>query len=155
MPGLSDSQERAVGVSLCYVEEKLLALDRLLAHPAAGRLHGMLTDLDATQRERLRVDIAALQREIAALADDYELQRRQVSLRRMVAGDLTMLGIALAEIQPARLRGCGEISPTIAATLAPALRGLEDQIRALRRMVENSEPRSVDFDSTSRAGRPL
>lgn len=123
---LSSSQRRRLAVVLRSVEAAIRELERATdPAPEGERLHREAMDVPADFTARAREALAELRRECHALVAGLALRPFESSRRRHLAALCTTNAIELEDSTSRTLRGYGEVHPAVAATLDPALKGME------------------------------
>jgi len=134
---LNDSQRRHLGVTLSQIQRLLHEIVSLLnATAPPGGLVTDAQDIPAEFARRAPAMVAELDTRIAALADRFELPRREHSRYRWVRA---VLGISIDHLEDTRaasLRAYGEVNPGLGAVLDPELRTLQEELRAMLTTLE-------------------
>ena len=124
-------------MTLSQIQRLLHEIVSLLNTPASQS--GMVTDAQDIPGEfarRAPALIAQIDAEIAALADRFDLPRREQSRHRWVRA---VLGISIDHLEDTRaasLRAYGDVHAGLAAVLDPELRTLQERLRALLTTLE-------------------
>ncbi|HEV8612290.1 MAG TPA: hypothetical protein VGQ73_02195 [Gemmatimonadales bacterium] len=135
---LNEHQRRHLGITLGQMQQLLHEIGALLNTPAPQ--DGLVTEADDIPSEFMRrapQAIAQIDAGIAALAERFELPRRERSRFRWARA---VLGISIDNLEDSRagkLRAYGEVNPELAAALDPELFALQSQLRALLFLLES------------------
>jgi len=134
---LNDSQRRHLGVTLSQIQRLLHEIVSLLNTAAPpGGLVTEAQDIPEQFARRAPALVAQLDSRIAALADRFELPRREHSRYRWVRA---VLGISIDHLEDTRaasLRAYGAVNPGLAGVLDPELRLLQEELRAMLTALE-------------------
>jgi hypothetical protein len=106
---LSDNHRRVVSVLLRGIEQMCDSISAWLDRKP-GVLARLEDDLEAAQRERLRVVVEEVRVELRRIAADIELQRASESPRRAIRALVSAMSVELEERQSPRLAGYGPLS---------------------------------------------
>jgi len=134
---LNDSQRRHLGVTLGQIQRLLHEIVALLSTPAPR--DGLVTEADDIPVDfarKIAGEVARIDSQIAALADRFDLPRREQSRYRWVRA---VLGISIDNLEDTRaaaLRAYGPVHPDLEAALDPPLRALQEQLQALLTRLE-------------------
>jgi transposase-like protein len=129
---LNDSQRRHLGVTLSQIQRLLHEVLALLTSGTpAGGMVADAHDIPAEFTRRAPALVAEIDAQIAALANRFDLPRREQSRYRWVRA---VLGTSIDHLEDTRavsLRAYGEVHPELAAALDPDLRALQERLRGL------------------------
>jgi transposase-like protein len=129
---LNDSQRRHLGVTLSQIQRLLHEVLALLTSGTpTGGLVADAHDIPAEFTRRAPALVAEIDAQIAALANRFDLPRREQSRYRWVRA---VLGTSIDHLEDTRavsLRAYGEVHPGLAAALDPDLRVLQERLRGL------------------------
>jgi soluble P-type ATPase len=152
-PPLGENHLRTISVTLSLLDE---AAGEFLAW-AGGRagesaLYAERNTLAPGARRVIAAEAAAIRGALADLRDDLGLGRRERDAARDIAARCALLWESLCELDASRLRGYGEVPPTLAAYLEPRIAAL---IRRLDRIGDAARGRVEDADrGRDQAGGP-
>jgi hypothetical protein len=139
---LSASQRRRLAVVLRSVEAALGELDRAaLPAPGGDHLHREAMDVPPDFPDRARAILAELRRECQALVTGLALRPFESSRRRHLAALCTTNAIELEDSTSRSLRGYGAVHPEVAATLDPAIQGMERRFLELAALLMKDQTR--------------
>jgi hypothetical protein len=138
------AQKNALRVSLLLLEKGMLEVDRLLA---AGEHHGVLfrivDDLGQntkTSVSRLVHDVRGVIRELQARFQlDMELEGKS----RAIFGKVPLLWEMVTDTDARRLRGYGEVDPTVETLLNPSIEHLSRLLLQMHQLVSKSDEGTV------------
>jgi hypothetical protein len=122
---LNQNQRRALGITLALVDETLCRIQEW----AKGReVHSVLYQeqnrLAPAQRRLLARRIARMRRTLERLREDLHLPKQTRSASDDIWARCAALRESLMELEGRRLRGYGEVDPTLAACLSSQVPGL-------------------------------
>jgi hypothetical protein len=143
---LNEQQRRHLAVVLDQVDAALLEVLTGAAESNAGAppqriLRPLRRDIPATLAAPLLQAAARTRSRLGADISSVGLRAHPESLRRRVAAYLTSALILLEDCHSAAMIAYGEVDPALAGTLDPWLISLENEVNAMRRMLD---ARSVD-----------
>jgi hypothetical protein len=147
--GLNEAQERSVAIALERLEKTLALIDRLLDHPASGRMWQIALDLDDDHRTRLRGLRATARALLIDIADAYQLRPREESVRRQLAGALAADWANLEDVRPTKLDRYGAVDPAIVTPLGAALDQLIQIIFAMMALTRAQDEPAVVRSKTA------
>lgn len=129
---LNPSQKNALRLTLELLEDELRRLRRLLQKGEGQRLLLHIVD-DLTEEEKslLNERIDRLISYVIHLKDSFDLTNRERVLRRIVKATSVYLSAQVEEVISDKLKGYGETTLEVKATLDPIL---NDMISILRQM---------------------
>jgi hypothetical protein len=134
---LNESQRRHLGVTLSQMQRLLHEIDALVQSSAPQ--NGLVTEADDVPGGFARTfteKLALIDGRIAALANRFDLPRREQSRFRWVRA---VLGTSIDNLEDTRaknLRAYGPVHPALADVLDPELLALQEQLRALLAALE-------------------
>lgn len=123
---LNESQRRSLGVTARRVELAVWRLeDRLTrAEPPALALTRFTNTPSDEQRTALLRLITEVRREIAQIAEDFNLGTGEENFLRSIMGEFTLLWADLEDTRPQKLRRYGAVKPEAAEALGPPIQRL-------------------------------
>jgi hypothetical protein len=115
---LGESHRRVIGSGMLIVDSAAVRMLDLLEDrnaPAAMKVvEGSVTE---EEKKQIEGNLLHLQRLIASLVEKYDLEFSKKNLRRILASDVSQIWISLEDSRPARIRGYGKMSGSMAAAL--------------------------------------
>jgi hypothetical protein len=129
---LSESQRRALGVSLRHIERDLVLVEHLLDSTYEGVLTSVVDDVTDAARERLREGIAQARALIREAHDAFVLEREEIPKSRSIAAHLVAQSVVATECESRYLAGYGEVMAELSGRLDPLARRLSELLRARR-----------------------
>ena len=140
---LNDHQRRHLGITLGQVQRLLRQIGELLRFPGpAGGIETETDDLPAEFALGAAAALADLDARITALADRFELPRREHSRLRWVRAVLSMSIDDLEDTRAGSLRAYGDVDPGLAQVLDPGLRAVQEELRGLLELLEAQPARA-------------
>jgi hypothetical protein len=122
---LNDSHRTRLRIAMRLIDEKMAAIESRLAHPDERRLmFEVNNDLTADLEQKLRAQLEAVYRLIAALKNRFELSREIRPASRDILQGLPQLWVMLQESDSKHLRGYGRLDPADHAALDPQIQQL-------------------------------
>ena len=111
---ITESQKNSLTTSLRIIERTLDEIDEYsLNKNKTGALYENIHDLSEQERLLLNQKIAAIKRYIAYFKNKLDLPKEKVSLKRFISSRLAGLWEITCELESKRLRGYGEIDPSL------------------------------------------
>jgi hypothetical protein len=133
---LNESQRRHYEVLFARLERTLVQLESAARGDDAGTVLTVVErDLPPRFAQEAPVAIAEARRQLAALAQTLSLRPRAESRRRICRALITSDLNGLTDATSARLRGFGEVDPSIATHLDPALERLRLTVSRLAELL--------------------
>ncbi len=130
---LNENQLRAVGTAFQQCARNLDGVrELLLAGGSANPLASMPLRLPPERRAALASQIAALQSDLAALAQELELPLPEQDGVQWVRSHLAAVWVTLDELTGRKLRGYGAVDPILTSTFFPRVRDLVAQLEAIQ-----------------------
>jgi len=123
---LNEAQLRHVSVALRLAEERLLDLQRRLNDKPAGQLLYVEDDLSDVERARIAEKISDLLRQIVVARQHLALTPGWQSLRRTIAGALSVTWADLQDVKAGPLSAYGETDPQLKDILDPIIDRIAD-----------------------------
>lgn len=141
---LNAHQRRHFEVLFARLEDSLTHVEALLEVADAPRevLAREELDVPAEFRELSAPVIEALRVQIRELAAALELRPRHLSRARAIAATLSAEAIRLEDSLSPRLRGYGEVDPSVPRHLDPALQAMARALGALAASLAHHSPPS-------------
>ena len=137
---LNRNQERAVAVRLRMLEERLAIMTRLMDEDERGRLYRRdRARLSAEQRAGMEALIVEIRAEIARVADTFHLASEEQDSARRIVGLLGITWEGLGDVRAGRLRGLGDVDPTLREQLNPSVERLMDLVLDLQRITSGAD----------------
>lgn len=136
---LNANQRRHFEVLFARLEDSLTRIDLLLG-PETGRQPSLSVDehdIPDAFRGRATPVLAELRARIIQFATALELRPRKVSRARSIAATLSAEAIRIEDSLSSQLRGYGEVHPTVARHLDPALKEMAQMLTALASGLEH------------------
>jgi hypothetical protein len=136
---LNEHQRRHLGITLGQMQQLLHEIGGLLDTPA--HQEGLVTEANDIPGAFARLApgaLAQLDARFDALAERFELPRRERSRFRWVRAVLSISIDHLEDSRAASMRAYGEVQPGLAAALDPELGAVKEQLRALLFLLESS-----------------
>jgi hypothetical protein len=135
---LTLDQKRSLGIRLGIMEEEMNTLRSLLRGGSEEKLFSRVTD-DLTEREKLLLG-EKMERLTAYLADlknsfDLRHSRKEITLRGLVKAIALYLIVQLEEARSFRLKGYGEVAPSLSETLDPILKEMTSLLQQMESMI--------------------
>jgi hypothetical protein len=129
---LNPNQERAVGVALRLLEERLARIEEVAGSDESGVLYRRVRP-GWTDAERARFDAIAaeLRATIASISETFHLAREDQDSAAEIAGLMRVTWENLAGIQARHLRAYGRVDPSLRDTLDPSIERLLALVSAL------------------------
>jgi hypothetical protein len=121
------------------LERTLDEFEHLLDSPPAGVTYVVEVDFAPATVRQIHETCRDLREQIAEVAAAFDVRRRRVNVRRIIAGDMSIAWVNLQDISPSRLRGYGDVDPSLNETLTPRLERLSRLATALRDMASGGE----------------
>jgi hypothetical protein len=129
---LNANQRRHFEVLLSRLEESLTKIERLLDDQQISKsLTSVADDVPAEFRSAARAEVPRIRSEVNALVAALELQPRTVSLRRIIGATLTTEAVRIEDSFSTHLRGYGQLDPSVAEHVDPALERLAGDLQRL------------------------
>ena len=129
---LNANQRRHFEVLLSRLEESLTKIERLLDEQRASQsLTRVDDDVPAEFRSGARAELPRIRSQLDALVASLELQPRTVSLRRLIGATLTTEAVRVEDSFSTHLRGYGQLDPSIAEHVDPALERLAGSLQRM------------------------
>jgi hypothetical protein len=136
---LNQPQRNALAANLEQLERSLDEFERLLDSPPAGVTYVIEVDFAPATVQQIHEKCRDLRGQIAEIAAAFDVPRRRVNVRRVIAADLTLAWVNLQDLRPSRLGGYGAVDPSLTETLAPRLERLGDLAVAIRDLASGGE----------------
>jgi hypothetical protein len=136
---LNPSQLNALGVVLEQLERTLDEFEHLLDSPPAGVTYVVEVDFAPATVQQIHEKCRALREQIAEVAATFDVSRRHINVRRVIAGDMAIAWVNLQDLRPSRLRGYGDVDPSLTETLAPRLEKLGELATAIRDLASEGD----------------
>ncbi len=136
---LNPSQRNALAVVLEQLERTLDEFDRFLDSPPAGVTYAVEVDFAPATFQQIHEKCRDLREQIAEVAATFDVPRRRINVRRVIAGDLAIAWVNLQDLRPSRLQGYGDVAPSLTETLAPRLERLGELVTAIRDLASEGE----------------
>jgi hypothetical protein len=130
--GLNADQRRSLTVALRLVERALHDITLAVDGSWSGALTGTETVLDPATRDDLLALIAAAGRQIAALANEWELAPERRDSRGAITAALSSCWEMLEDTRPEKLRRYGPVDPAVAERLGPQIAALVELVHAMQ-----------------------
>lgn len=135
-PLLNESQRRSLGVTMRRVELAVWRLEERLSRtkPPDLVLTRFTNEPNDEQRSMLLRLITEVRREIAQVAEDYNLEVNEEDGMRSIMGEFTLLWADLEDTRPQKLRRYGPVRPQAIETLGPPVQRLIQLMLAIDRV---------------------
>jgi hypothetical protein len=135
---LNANQRPHFEVLFARLEDSLSRIERLLTADAPRQDHLSIEEQDVPDhfREHALPVIADLRTRVIQFATALELRPRKVSRARSIAATLSAEAIRIEESLSSQLRGYGEVHPSVAHYLDPALKEMAQLLTALTSSLE-------------------
>lgn len=133
---LNESQRRSLGVTMRRVELAVWRLEERLARaePPDLVLTRFTNEPSDEQRSALLRLIAEVRREIAQIAEDYNLEVNEENVVRSIMGEFSLLWADLEDTRPQKLRRYGPVRSQAIETLGPPVQRLIQLVLAIDRV---------------------
>jgi hypothetical protein len=129
---LNANQRRHFEVLLARLEDSLTKIERLLDDAQVSQsLTTVDDDVPPDFRSGARAELPRIRSQVDALVAALALQPRTVSLRRLIGATLTTETVRIEDSFSTHLRGYGQLDPSVAEHVDPALDRL---VGALQRL---------------------
>ena len=129
---LNQAQRNALAANLEQLERALDEFEQLLDSPPAGVTYAIEVDFAPATLQQIHEKCRDLRGQIAEVAVAFDVPRRHINVRRVIAADLTLAWVNLQDLRPSRLRGYGDVDPSLTETLTPRLDRLGELAAAIR-----------------------
>jgi hypothetical protein len=142
---LSDNHRRSISIVLQLVDKALCEwaawIDR---PPQAGVMYQQQDTLSPTQKKRLRQKSSMVRQRILRLRDDLQLKPSRPASSQLIAGQATVLGEMLAELNSRSLEGYGRVPEELAHYLDQIGEGLAAEMNEISRLFSRPHAAAAD-----------
>ncbi len=121
------------------LERTLDEFEHLLDSPPAGITYAVEVDFAPATVRQIHETCRDLREQIAEVAAAFDVRRRRINVRRIIAGDMSIAWVNLQDLRPSRLQGYGDVDPSLSETLAPRLERLGQLTMAIRDLASGGE----------------
>ena len=129
---LNANQRRHFEVLFARLEDSLTRIDALLGEPSRRHVLSIEEqDIPDSFRQHARPIVDGLRKQVSQFAKILDLKPRRHSRARSVAATLSSEAIRLEDSLSSQLRGYGEVDPSVAEHLDPALKEMARTLGAL------------------------
>jgi hypothetical protein len=122
--GLNENQERAVGVTLRLLEERLKRIEQVIDADEEGILYRRVARISPAEREKMRALLMAMREQIRRAAEQFHLRKEEQNAAREIVGTLSLAWESLEDARPRKLGAYGAVDPALKDTLDPILQQL-------------------------------
>jgi len=133
---LNDNQRRHYEILFSRLEQSLEQIERAMqGEPPNARLTNTIDDLPERFTGEAGPLIAGLRGEMLEIAKSLDLRPREVSRRRTIQAMISSEMNGVKDGLASRLRGYGEVDPSVARHLDPQLHRLHTSLAELGRLL--------------------
>jgi hypothetical protein len=150
-PGeLNEAQQRRLIITCKYIDSLLYDIEHALHSPESeSPFPHYVVDVTAKQAKEIRDHIRCLRSQLLRTLDWQHMQPEppEIPVIRTIATELAFIEIAIDELKPSRLRGCGAVP----ADTVDALNGEIHKLLSLVKNMESYLRHELDVDTEVRA----
>jgi len=158
-PGaLNDAQQRRLSITCKYIDNLLCDIEHAL-HTAASRspFPRFVVDVTSAQTAAIEDHIARLRAQLLRTLDWQHLkpERAEITVTRSALTDLAFVDIAIEELKPRYMRGCGAVPEDAVDDLNGVVQNLRTLTGAMERYIRREMSTNLENCAMDEVGEDI